>query len=280
MIQDIAPHIYHNEYRPIPPTDESYLLCFEGDQVFLKSFDGELHFLKFQDVPTFPRTLSLDLIYLFSIDGDSFYLTRPDYLPDNDSFVRESTRIFRDGKPKWLAFAGITALQLSRWYESRRFCGHCGQALLHSTEERMLYCPDCKRMEYPKISPAVIVGILHNDKILMSKYAGRTTTHYALIAGFAEIGETIEDTVKREVYEEVGLHVKNLRYYKSQPWSFSDTLLFGFYAELDGDDSITLDTHELATAGWFSREEAPLQPLDISLTSEMIRKFKSGEISL
>ena len=113
----------------------------------------------------------------------------------------------------------------------------------------------------------------------MSKYAGRSTTHYALIAGFAEIGETIEETVRREVYEEVGLRVKNLRYYKSQPWSFSDTLLFGFFAELDGeDDSITLDTRELATADWFTREEAPAQPLNISLTSEMIWKFKNGEI--
>ena len=97
--------------------------------------------------------------------------------------------------------------------------------------------------------------------------------------GFAEIGETIEETVRREVYEEVGLRVKNLRYYKSQPWSFSDTLLFGFFAELDGeDDSITLDTRELATADWFTREEAPAQPLNISLTSEMIWKFKNGEI--
>ena len=142
-----------------------------------------------------------------------------------------------------------------------------------------MHCPDCGLMEYPKLSPAVIVGIIHGDRILMSKYAGRGTTHYALIAGFAEIGETIEETVKREVFEEVGLHVKNLRYYKSQPWSFSDSLLFGFFAELDGeDDSITLDTQELATAGWFTREEAPAQPLNISLTSEMIWKFKNGEV--
>lgn len=85
-------------------------------------------------------------------------------------------------------------------------------------------CPDCGQMEYPKISPAVIVGILHKDKILMSKYAGRDNiTYYALIAGFTEIGESIEETIRREVMEEVGLKVKNIRYYKSQPWSFSET---------------------------------------------------------
>ena len=278
MIQDIAPHIYHNEYIPVPPTDESFLLCFEGSQVFLKSAGEQLSFLKFRHIPDFPRELSADLIYLFSIDGSTFYLTRPSCLPNAYTWEKADIRIFRNTGPKWLSFAGITAHQLSCWYENCRFCGHCGQPLLHSEKERMLYCPECGLMEYPKISPAVIVGILNKDKLLMSKYAGRTTAHYALIAGFAEIGETIEETVRREVYEEVGLRVKNLRYYKSQPWSFSGTLLFGFFAELDGDDTITLDTSELATAGWFTREEAPVQPLDISLTSEMIRKFKSGEM--
>ena len=79
----------------------------------------------------------------------------------------------------------------------------------------------------------------------MSKYAGRNYKKYALLAGFAEIGETLEETVKREVMEEVGLKVKNIRYYKSQPWSFSDTLLMGFYCDLDGSDEITLDRKNL-----------------------------------
>ena len=141
-------------------------------------------------------------------------------------------------------------------------------------------CPDCGQMEYPKISPAVIVGILHNGKLLMSKYAGRDNiTYYALIAGFTEIGESIEETIRREVMEEVGLKVKNIRYYKSQPWSFSETILMGFFVDLEGDDeTITLDTEELATAEWFTREDAPPQPLNISLTSEMIWQFKHGKV--
>ena len=141
-------------------------------------------------------------------------------------------------------------------------------------------CPECGQTEYPKISPAVIVGILHQDKLLMSKYAGRDNiTYYALIAGFTEIGETIEETIRREVMEEVGLKVKNIRYYKSQPWSFSETVLMGFFVDLDGDDeTITLDTEELATAEWFTREEAKPQPLNISLTSEMIWQFKNGKV--
>lgn len=279
MIQDIAPHIYHNEYQPIPPAADSFLLYFEKEQVLAGCREDVLDFPRFQDFPGMNRELSSHLIYLFSIDNCTFYLSRLRPSFETTHFQMKTTRIFRDTCPEWLSFAGITAHQLYQWYDSRRFCGHCGKPLVHSDKERMVYCPDCGIMEYPKISPAVIVGILHRDRILMSKYAGRTTTHYALIAGFAEIGETIEETVSREVYEEVGLRVKNLRYYKSQPWSFSGSLLFGFFAELDGEDeTITLDTQELATASWFTREEAPAQPSNISLTSEMIWKFKNGEV--
>ena len=112
----------------------------------------------------------------------------------------------------------------------------------------------------------------------MSKYAGRTYKKYALLAGFAEIGETLEETVKREVMEEVGLKVKNIRYYKSQPWSFSDTLLMGFYCDLDGTDEIILDREELALAEWFEREKIPVGPSRDSLTNEMIMKFKNREV--
>ena len=110
----------------------------------------------------------------------------------------------------------------------------------------------------------------------MSKYAGREYKKYALLAGFNEIGETIEETVKREVMEEVGLQVKNITYYKSQPWSFSDTLLLGFFCELDGEDKITLDQEELALAQWFEREEIPVKEDDLSLTNEMMIAFKNG----
>ena len=133
-------------------------------------------------------------------------------------------------------------------------------------------------MEYPKICPAVIIGVTDGDRILMSKYAGRTYKKYALLAGFTEIGETVEQTVAREVMEEVGLKVKNIRYYKSQPWAFSDTLLMGFYCDLDGEDKITLDQDELALAEWFKRDEIPVEPSRDSLTNEMIIRFKNGEV--
>ena len=141
-----------------------------------------------------------------------------------------------------------------------------------------MVCDHCQIHEYPKICPAVIVAVINGDRILMSKYAYGTYRRYALLAGFAEVGETIEETVKREVFEEVGLHVKNLRYYKSQPWSFSDSLLLGFFAEVDGSGEIHRDEKELAEAGWFTREEIDIDDSTISLTNEMIRKFRDREL--
>lgn len=150
--------------------------------------------------------------------------------------------------------------------------------MVHDEKERMMRCPECGLMEFPKICPAVIIAVTHGNKILMSKYAGRAYKKYALLAGFAEIGETMEETVRREVMEEVGLKVKNITYYKSQPWSFTDTLLMGFFCELDGEAEITLDKEELALAEWFEREDIPVKAEDLSLTNEMMMVFKEGKI--
>ena len=220
-------------------------------------------------------------VYLFAIDEKPYFLVEIDKdeetaFPEDGSFEWKGTQYFRLMEPMYRAFAAITATQLWRWRESRRFCGHCGAGMEDSRTERALVCPACGQIEYPKISPAVIVAITNGDKLLMSRYRGRPYRGYALIAGFVEIGETFEDTVRREVMEEVGLKVKNIRYFKSQPWAFSDTEMIGFFAELDGDERIRLQEDELAEAGWYSREEIPDDELSISVGTEMKMAFKYG----
>lgn len=279
MIQDIAPHIYHNEYKPSAPDKDSFILTYENGRILLpRQNRGEaITFPRFQELEGRLDNLYVNYIYLFSIDDQRFYLIPhldTALLPD---YEFQDVRVLRTAHPQHLAFAGITGHQLFQWYSNRQHCGCCGKPMVHSQKERMMECPSCGNHEYPVLCPAVIVGITNKDKIILSKYEGRNFKRYALIAGFAEIGETIEETVHREVMEEVGLKVKNLRYYKSQPWSFSGTLLFGFYCDLDGDDTLTVDHNELSMASWFNREEIPDEGDNISLTKEMMMAFKHGK---
>lgn len=175
-----------------------------------------------------------------------------------------------------MAFAAANGAELHRFYSNNRFCGRCGTKSMKSRKERAIVCPACGNTIYPKIAPAVIVAITDGDKLLLTKYAGREYTRYALVAGYTEFGETLEETVRREVMEEVGLKVKNIRYYKNQPWAFSDSMLVGFFAELDGSPQIHLDETELSTAVWMKREDIPGDYTNVSLTHEMILLFKNG----
>ena len=175
-------------------------------------------------------------------------------------------------------FAITTAYHLSVWYNSNRFCGRCAAPLELSKKERALVCPHCKNTVYPRINPAVIVAVTDHDRILLTKYRGRADVpFYALIAGFVEIGETLEETVQREVMEEAGLRVKNIRYYKSQPWGKASDILSGFFCDLDGSTEITMEEDELSIAEWFDRDKIIGQPDDMSLTNEMMMVFKEGK---
>ncbi len=284
MIQDIH-GIYHNEYQNLTPVQDDYIMFAQGRSVLMRR-DGEqtIQYITYGElIAASGGDLSADACrYLFSIENqgmtEKYFLSNSQLLTSQlmEKYEYRQQNVFRTMKPEDKAFAGITACQLANWYESTQFCGRCGTRLEHDKVERMMKCPKCGAMHYPKISPAVIVAVTNRDKILMTKYAGRDYKKYALIAGFTEIGETIEDTVRREVMEEVGIYVKNIRYYKSQPWSFTDTVLMGFYCELDGEDVITMDAHELSVAEWMRREDIPTEFDGISLTNEMIMRFKEG----
>lgn len=278
MIQDIKPHQFNNQYKILPPKRGSYLLYYENNSCLLKEVDGEIQFPTFSDLESHVADLYEKYTYLFSVDGESYYLLREMNLQWLPEYELRPKNEFRGLQPKYRAFAGITGLQLANWYKNRKFCGRCGFLMRHDEHERMMRCDKCGLMEFPKICPAVIIGVTDGDRLLLSKYAGRTYRNYALLAGFTEIGETVEETVQREVMEEVGLKVKNIRYYKSQPWAFTDTLLMGFFCDLEGDDEIKLDENELALAEWFEREDVPDPASTESLTSEMIRKFKRREV--
>lgn len=273
MIQDILPRKFYNTYQEIPVEPDSNILLFHEKQVLVRIQDDRIVYPHYEEV----ESIVEEVRYLFSIDKERYFLgklvqERKEY----GDFKWEDITLFRNPVYGYQAFAGITAHQLYSWYRDYKSCSRCGGLLEHSHTERMLYCPICNRMIYPQISPAVIVAIYAGDKLLLTKYATGNYKRYALVAGFNEIGETIEETVHREVMEEVGLQVKNLRYYKSQPWSFTGTLLFGFFAEVEGSQRIRLDEKELSVAEWVDREEVPHGEAEISLTREMMNVFYEG----
>ena len=281
MIQDIEPAKFFNHYEEQKAAKADFAFFFSEGKV-LALYNQESKSLNFPTCGDFSDKTS-SATYLFSIDNQKYFLMpeKAELPAGLSDFSFYTLRQLRDlplaPDAKTSLFAAFSAYHLWKWYDDNKFCGHCGNLLELDTTERALYCPVCKSKIYPRINPAVIIGILNQkkDKILITKY--RTGyAHSALVAGFTEFGETLEQTVEREVMEEVGLKVKNIRYYKSQPWALAQDILAGFFCEVDGADKIKMDESELKYAEWVSREEVELQPNDYSLTNEMMKIFKSG----
>lgn len=271
MIHEMQPKVFDNGYRQEAPDKDSFIIHIRDNAVLIKETDGEIAFPRFGETGLSCR----ELTYLFSIDDMKFFLSGGAE-PEGD-FEYHDIMEFRHKKPKYLSYAAAAACQLWGWYSRSRFCGRCGAEMVRDGKERMMRCENCGNMVYPKISPAVVVGVTDGNRLLMTKYSGRLYKRRALIAGFAEAGEPVEDTVKREVLEEAGLRVKNIRYYKSQPWPFSDSLLLGFFCDLDGSDEIVLDENELECAEWVERGDIDTEPDGISLTNEMIIYFREHQ---
>lgn len=271
MIQDIAPHTFFNQYSlRKPPVPEDIVLAFDGSKLLV---DNSSSLPTVKDFGT-----EQAYTYLFSLDNVHFFLLlKPETYPEALHYV-EWNQLRRDGcMEQHFIFAAVTGKHLADWYRDTQFCGRCGGKMQHSDNERAMVCTCCKYTVYPRIMPAVIVGVTNGSKLLLTKYRVGYG-HNALIAGFTEIGETLEETVSREVMEEAGIHVKNIRYYKSQPWGIANDILVGYFCDVDGDPQIHMDSQELKYAEWVEREEIVLQPDNFSLTNEMMTIFKEGKI--
>lgn len=311
MIQDISPKKLNNSFgcRTLP-AENSPVICFDGNKILIKVCNGEMEFIKAGDLESNTGDFCPEenekksngvescsgmasLTFLFSVDEEAFFLVKKENLvlkgqkePAEESELKRLGFEFIDLKelremklgPWYRNLVIYTAKHLYDWYRASQFCGRCGHSMLHSETERAMTCPACRNTVYPRINPAVIVGVTNGDEILLTRYR-RGYGHNALIAGFIEIGETVEEAVAREVMEESGLKVKNIRYYKSQPWGSASDLLMGFYCDVDGNDEIHLDEGELRYGAWVPREEIELQPDSYSLTNEMMKMFKEGKNS-
>lgn len=272
MFQDI-PNEFDINFDGREIDEKAYVLCYDGEKVLCR-IDGGAEFPRIGNLKDRPET-----VFAFSADGIRYFLCLSGRA-SAEGFEYKSLKAIRGAAQDINKFAAITGFHYYKFHGENRFCGRCGGKLVHDPEKRCMLCGNCGNEVFPKISPAVIVGIIdpENDSIVLTKYADRDYKKYALVAGFAEMGESAEDAVKREVMEETGLEITELKYYKSQPWGLAQNLLIGFFGYVKGSRRIIMDKNELSEAVWVSREKLQVGNEGVSLTEDMMRAFKEGRI--
>ena len=263
MIQDIEPRINIDHMANVSPAP--------GDVIFAYH-EGMLYELK-------GRERSGETRCLFSI-GDVRYFGCVGCGEPSDGELLDLRKMRRErsGTDSRL-MASFTAFHLLKWYDDNKFCGRCGGAMAPSGKERALICVRCGHTVYPRINPAVIVGVIKGDSLLLvNSLSGYGKDHPVLVSGFAEIGECLEDTVKREVKEETGLEVDDVRYFASQPWGMAEDLLVGFFCRCISEKEPEPEQSELRRASFVKREDIKADVAEISLTNAMMGAFARGEI--
>ena len=302
MIHEIYPKEYNPEYINRQIVDEDYLLSYERDGILVKYEAGKYSLPKCRDYQYLCGVQKDEIInsvyYLFEISGDFYYeAVLPENVKERINYCRkieEAEDLISGGKPSFfflrihnfreldpvfMVFAGATGYHIRNWKNVSRHCGVCGAKTRPSENERAFVCTECGYTAYPQISPAVIVAITNGDKILLVKNLRRPkNVRLELVSGYVEVGESFEHAVHREVFEEVGLKVKNVRLYKDQPWGISGAHMIGFVAEVDGDDTIVKQEDEISEAKWYKREDVPEYRNRLSVGSEMILMFKKGKL--
>ena len=164
------------------------------------------------------------------------------------------------------------ALQMLAWRNDHRYCGRCGSVTALADGGRAMACSACAHSCYPRLSPCVIVAVTHGDSLLLAAAPGRRGNFYSTLAGFVEPGESAEEAVIREVKEEVGITVGNVRYFSSQPWPFPGQLMLGYYADYVSGE-FKLDPVEIADAGWYTEDSLPPVPPPASIAGQLIGQF-------
>ncbi len=245
-------------FRPDGPSDGPALVCLvRASDVALVDGDPEAHGATlFVGTVAGRHCWAADLNESGSAAGDAAAWTNLMALYGS---VDEST---------WMA-AG-RAVQLVEWNRNHRYCGRCATPTEPSGTDRSLRCPSCRLPAFPRLAPAIITLVERADgRVLLARNAGWPTAMYSCLAGFVEPGESVEAAVRREVHEEVGLHIGGLRYFGSQPWPFPHSLMLGFHATYERGE-IRVDGEEIAAAKWFGPDDLPQIPGPISIARKLI----------
>lgn len=252
----------------------------EARPLFFAFVDGQLLVREhtdspeLSDIPTELPAPPLRRIYLGELDDRSCYAVELPGKPENDDALRLSglRGLMGSMDDELFRVAGI-ASQILDWDRDHAFCGRCGAPTVASPIDRSRTCPKCSLSAYPRISPAIIVAVLRGETILLARNRrNRTSGIMSVIAGFVEPGESLEDTVRREIKEEVNVEVSGIRYFASQPWPFPNSLMIAFVADWAG-GTIRPDGVEIMDAGWFDRDNLPAVPPPGTVARRLIDWF-------
>ncbi|HYF84188.1 MAG TPA: NAD(+) diphosphatase [Clostridia bacterium] len=243
---------------------QSNLLVKKLEKVYTIPTADDLSYLEYKNV---------NKLYIGSLDDHSCYTARyPEgmVLPDGLEFL--GLRQLHEQIDNSMLQAAFRAVQIVAWDETHRFCGACGEATIKKADEHAKVCPKCGHISYPRLSPAVIVAVTKGDRLLLARNKNFVSGLYSVLAGFVEAGETLEECVKREIREEAGIEVKNIKYFGSQSWPFPNSYMLGFTAEHESGE-IQIGEDEIVDARWFSADEIPNIPGKLSISRKLIDWF-------
>ncbi len=264
--------------NPDPETQDkdAYIFAFKAEQLLVIEEGGNYRIPRSSEFARIKLT-GIRELYLGGLHDLPCYavdLDKSNVDPDDFCFtgLRE---LFGHVTEDLFAVAGY-AFQIVHWDRMHQYCGKCGSSTEYASAERAKICMECKEIYYPRISPAVIVAVKKGNKLLLARNKKRKHGFYSVLAGFVEPGETLEECVKREVKEETGIDVKNVKYFASQPWPFPNALMIAFTADYAGGE-IREDGEEIADAGWFPPENLPRVPGRISIARKLIDAFLEGQ---
>lgn len=279
MCENIHEKIFEPFYNPNYNTSgNAWWFIFKHDKIMINEINGQIQlpYGKSMDELEFCKDMTqviTPIQYMGNLDGTPCICAEIEI--DEADVQKYSFVNFRSllGKMDEVFFAlAGRACHLLHWDKTNRYCGKCGTSTDYKPDERAKLCPKCHNIIYPRISPAIIVAIIKDHEILLAHSKNFRSNLYSVLAGFVEVGETFEKCMEREVYEEVGIRIKNPKYFGSQPWPFPDSLMVGFIAEYDSGE-IRIDDIEIKDASWYHKDQLPEIPSVNSIAGRMIRWF-------
>ncbi len=261
---------------PSSPAPDDLLFAFVEGRLLIREVDGE------PSVPAAglaPGLFQSDasLIRVATVDGHGVWAGAVDPAAElGAELTPVGLRSLFGRLPDHLMAAAGRSSQLVDWYLGHAFCGRCGTPTVVSPSETARVCPSCGALHFPRVTPAVIMVVERYEQLLLAHSARFPTSFYSALAGFVEPGETLEQAVAREVMEEVGIEIADLRYFGSQSWPFPSQLMVGFFASYKAGE-IRLQEDEITDARWFSPNDLPELPGPFSIARRLIEDFLSRQ---